>query len=701
MFPGAVALTRLDAQTRLYERDFRDQEALQPHAKYMRRVLPPVATVDEPASAYAARFAHTSINKKRYPVNALAWMPDGRRLVTGAQSGEFTLWGGTAFNFVTLLQAHDQAVRCLTFSNDDDWLISADNSGKVGYWKSTMANFKMFAAHEQPVRCLTFAPTDLKFATGADDMLIKIWDFATQKMERELKGHNWDVRAADWHPQKSLLASGGKDAVVKMWDPRDAACVHTVYGHKNAILKVSWNKNGNWLLTSGRDQRMRLIDLRTLKEAQSWKSPRREITAVEWHPVIEDLFATGAYDGSMAQWRVGAPEPVCEVPLAHDATIWDMGWHPLGHVLATASYDNFTRFWSRHEPGDTTLCTYTRQRGPLEPADVSLLAEALGVSRETAVPPPQMAEAHNGEREASGLDLMRRMESGAGNGVGSGPGFHGDGRPGGKAPGAAAAGGAGGGGMYIPGISRPDEEAAAAPAARGATSLLGGGSGGVAGAGAFAGMSAVSSRGDRGGHDRGGDRDRGGRSRPPPPEGYTCNKCGIKGHWIEDCPTRQDRYGDRGGGGGGDRGGGGRSRGGQPPPGYVCHICNKPGHWRTDCPDAGTGGRKPPGPGYVCRKCNQPGHWMQDCPNAAGGGAAPRGGPPPGAAFGGHRGGYGGPAGMAPPGMPPAGMAPPAVPSGMGAPPPPPPPPRGGLLGAAPPGANAPVPPPREGSRWS
>ena len=28
---------------------------------------------------------------------------------------------------------------------------------------------------------------------------------------------------------------------------------------------------------------------------------------------------------------------------------------------------------------------------------------------------------------------------------------------------------------------------------------------------------------------------RGGR-RPPPP-GYTCNKCGEKGHWIHECPT--------------------------------------------------------------------------------------------------------------------------------------------------------------------
>ena len=38
------------------------------------------------------------------PVFALAWTPEGRRLVTGASSGEFTLWNGLTFNFETILK---------------------------------------------------------------------------------------------------------------------------------------------------------------------------------------------------------------------------------------------------------------------------------------------------------------------------------------------------------------------------------------------------------------------------------------------------------------------------------------------------------------------------------------------------------------------------------------------------------------------
>lgn len=38
---------------------------------------------------------------------------------------------------------------------------------------------------------------------------------------------------------------------------------------------------------------------------------------------------------------------------AHDQAIWALEWHPLGHVLASGSNDNSTKFWARNKPGDT------------------------------------------------------------------------------------------------------------------------------------------------------------------------------------------------------------------------------------------------------------------------------------------------------------------------------------------------------------
>lgn len=71
---------------------------------YYPDLLPPPSYVDNPINAVTTRFVKTATNKMRCPIFCMAWTPEGRRLVTGASSGEFTLWNGLTFNFETILQ---------------------------------------------------------------------------------------------------------------------------------------------------------------------------------------------------------------------------------------------------------------------------------------------------------------------------------------------------------------------------------------------------------------------------------------------------------------------------------------------------------------------------------------------------------------------------------------------------------------------
>jgi polyadenylation factor subunit 2 len=67
-------------------------------------MLPPAALRHNPAEAIPARHLHSSLNKQKFPVNIVRWTPEGRRLLTGSSSGEFTLWNGMSFNFETIQQ---------------------------------------------------------------------------------------------------------------------------------------------------------------------------------------------------------------------------------------------------------------------------------------------------------------------------------------------------------------------------------------------------------------------------------------------------------------------------------------------------------------------------------------------------------------------------------------------------------------------
>src|SRR5687767_11500144 len=107
-----------------------------------------------------------------------------------------------SFNFETILQAHDSAIRAMTWSHSEMFMVlsipcffflfpaqvTGDHSGQVMIWQPNMNNIKSFLAHKEAVRDVKFSRTDLKMATCSDDVTIKIWDFATAQEEVTLTG---------------------------------------------------------------------------------------------------------------------------------------------------------------------------------------------------------------------------------------------------------------------------------------------------------------------------------------------------------------------------------------------------------------------------------------------------------------------------------------------------------------------------------
>lgn len=337
-------------------------------------LLPPKAYANNCSTSLLTRFVHTSTNKIRCPVNVVLWTPEGRRVLTGSQSGEFTLWNGLTFNFETILQAHDGPIRAMRFTHSGAYLASADQQGIIKYFQPNMNNLNAWQGHREAVRGLSFSPDDARFATASDDSTVRIWAFEESREERTLTGHGWDVKCVEWHHTKGLLASGSKDNLVKFWDPRTSTCLSTLHYHKNTIQALAWSPNGNLLASASRDQTCRVFDIRAMKEFRVLKGHKKEVCSLAWHP-IHPILVSGGSEGSLLHWDLSGPDPSgpsvqssaslslastpvtptprAELAEAHDSNVWSLEYHPLGHLLASASNDHTTRFWCRERPGDS------------------------------------------------------------------------------------------------------------------------------------------------------------------------------------------------------------------------------------------------------------------------------------------------------------------------------------------------------------
>ncbi|VDK44839.1 unnamed protein product [Anisakis simplex] len=381
----ANVLSHIEA--RLWQYGVRDRSALQPDVLYQNSALPPLSTIDKPVDCVLTKFVRAAMNKVKCPIYSICWTPEGKRLITGASTGEFTLWNGTAFNFETILQAHDSAIRALKWSHNDQWLVSADHDGFVKYWQPNMNNVHMYQAHnDEPIRSLRH---HIKLVTGSDDGTARVWDFARCAEERVFRGHGSDVRSVDWHPQKGLICTGSRDSQqpVKLWDPKTGQCLATLHDHKNSVTAVQWNRNGNWLLTGSRDHLIKVYDIRMMREMHSYRGHKKEVTALAWHPVHESLFVSGGGDGSMAYWLVNNEKELSFMEHAHDQAIWSLEWHPLGHILASGSNDNNTKFWARNRPGDTQ-------------------DDIFGLSSSTGIPMHMLPKETDTDSEQSALSII-------------------------------------------------------------------------------------------------------------------------------------------------------------------------------------------------------------------------------------------------------------------------------------------------------
>ncbi len=109
------------------------------------------------------------------------------------------------------------------------------------------------SGHFGPIQAIAFAPDGNLVATGAADGTVRLWDLATRKEVRALRGHA-SVGAVAFSPDGRRLASGGagRHATVRLWQVSDGHQIE-VYESPGRVTALRFAPDGGSLAVGGED----------------------------------------------------------------------------------------------------------------------------------------------------------------------------------------------------------------------------------------------------------------------------------------------------------------------------------------------------------------------------------------------------------------------------------------------------------------
>ena len=324
-------------------------------------------------------------------VRALAYSPDGRRLVSVGVDGAARVWDVGKGLLAGTLIGHAGVLIDTAYSPDGSFIATASADRTARVWPPLLGALPiLLAGHRDRVTHVVFSPDSGSVLTGSEDGDARVWDPSGEPQLALVGSHSAAVNTVSTAPGGKLVVSGGSDGTARVWriggPPvstlrhggttvraafdrtganvltwgdngearlwRVAGSATATFSHGAPVNDATMSPDGRIVVTAGADGSIRIWSssgglLHTLRNG----SP---VLAIALSPDGATL-ASGGADGVGRLWQVRGGN-LLHVLSGHTDAVVSVAFSPGGKTLATASADHTARLWNvRTGSGEHTL----------------------------------------------------------------------------------------------------------------------------------------------------------------------------------------------------------------------------------------------------------------------------------------------------------------------------------------------------------
>ncbi|MFR9768535.1 pentapeptide repeat-containing protein [Nocardia sp. SC052] len=264
-------------------------------------------------------------------VSSVTWSPDGTRILTGDSEGTARIWDSGTGSLLLVLTPHAGSVSAVAWAPDGARILTGDSKGAIQVWNARNGAKLPAPANRQGsrVQALAWSPDGKRFLTGNLEGTARTWNADDGAPLLTLTRNIGSISAVAWSPDGRQLLTGGSNSVVRLWDADSGVQLRTPpNSHDSGVGAAAWLPDGSRLLIGNRDGSVLIWDSKTNYRTQvmAFDFRRAAEPAMAWSPDGTRL-VTGSGDGAIQVWDAETSEP-----LARSRYRWSgvvaAGWSP-------------------------------------------------------------------------------------------------------------------------------------------------------------------------------------------------------------------------------------------------------------------------------------------------------------------------------------------------------------------------------------